>query len=222
MGMFDWVTCDCDLPGEPLKILDNTFQTKSLENFLKYYNVSKDRTFSEDITKEITIYNNNISMVSCHGSFVMNADYLENVEYKLEIFKGKVLTIKQIKYSIEPSLTSAEFRKNKKEYISPSSINENSDIVGETLFLRYGLYDHPIQKYIEITKCEDDKIFYKSIKDKEACVYKSQIGSTIFKDEKDADLCKEARKKFLKEEEQRYEQLLQEKIVSKNLTYHNK
>jgi len=151
MGMFDEIICEYPLPEfVPSFIKEgHKFQTKSLDNTMSIYKISKDGKLilaeqiwghaaaNQDLNfhGEIYFYTNNISGCGHGVYFTRDGAAAENVDYKAVFNQGQLTEIKLVNYTIEDALPSSE---QNFKYLQELSIEMPESFLNSTIFVLWG------------------------------------------------------------------------------------
>lgn len=93
MGMFDWLTCEADLPGDP-KPRDRRFQAKGLARSLAQYTIQADGSLVDSLGAPVKF------------SGVLNLHTEEDgawFEYEARLIDGKLQGIEAVDIHRQPS-----------------------------------------------------------------------------------------------------------------------
>jgi hypothetical protein len=230
MGMFDYIKCDYPLPGEKIEFVDE-FQTKDFDCTLATILITEigrivisknpeNRTESvlDHYTGTIEFYGSNIVASGPSGQYTSNGEDSESVCFEATFVDGQLTDIKQTGYERQPVLASKEMPKLG-SYKKGSELNEEDSYLGQTLFVCWGGFGSVDERGYEA------EVVYET--DEQLCVkkgegtrnrpgeleliYRSQIGSTLFKDKEEAQADYDYRTEQMAKAKENYARKLKER-----------
>jgi hypothetical protein len=191
MGMFDEIICEYPLENAPSFIEEgHKFQTKSLDNTMSVYKISKDGKLilvkeicGSEVNKdlkfhgEIIFYTSNIKGCGHGIYFTRDGAAAENVDYKAIFNQGQLTEIKLINKTIEDALPVSEQNFKYLEDVESEEMPES--FLNSTVFVLWGGMDFK-NGYNGKFIAESDKEIVIQTDKKFEILYKSSFNYTVF------------------------------------------
>lgn len=158
MGMYDYIICHYQLPGQPPSFCANTdhrYQTKSLDCVLTTYEITETGElkqvgpdWSQELVNPETVpfdgvlefYDGNLTACAFGVSFTANGEDSEWVSYEATFVNGMVQSIVETERERKPALArhllaeiDAKFNKDMPE------VTMNEPEIGQPMYLRWGV-----------------------------------------------------------------------------------
>lgn len=227
MGMFDDITCNYPLPGTPLALIGNNFQTKDLECMMCQYEITaegalmqtrgnyidQDAEGFQSFTGVVNFYNSNACASAYGMCFTSDGQDHESAEYNATFKDGMLTHIEQIEYSRVPALAYRETEQLLAPLFPDSvEVDKSDPEVGALMWIQYGGGSPGFPARL-LFKGAKKWAFSTEDGDVEA-MHPSDLGNLVFHTQADADAKRNIRKTSWKQRTDYCAQLLAEKAVT--------